>query len=191
MNSIWQWVAGCLGRRCRTGSLARWQRGTSLTGRALYAGSAAAPALSRSNGCTYASRERQSFWPIIARGPDVQAASNVIPDIISLTTGTNRRMMIIPCHVDHPSFGGFFKKFAFFVALCVLPRIFDNEWNPGVLFTMRFPTCCCSTCDARCPCHQSLEDETFGLTVLLYLDGPLAIFRDDCGVKSTVFLAHP
>jgi hypothetical protein len=100
-------------------------------------------------------------------------------------------MIIISCDVDHPAFGGFLKKLAFFVAFCVLPRVFDNERNPGVRFTMRFPACCCSTRDARCSFHQSVEDETLGLTILLYFDGSLAVFRIDRGVISTLLLAHP
>lgn len=132
------------------------------------------------------------FWPIIARGFYIQAATDVVLDIIDFITDVDRRMMIIPGDIDNSSFGSFLEKLAFFIALCVLPRVFDNKRNLEFRFTMCFPPCRCSTRDARCPHHQYIENETLGLTVFLYLDESLAVFRADGRIESILFLlAHP
>lgn len=104
-----------------------------MPSRALHTGLTAAPALIWSTNHTCATREYQSFsqmfWPIIARGFHIQAATDVVLDIIDFTTDVDRRMMIIPGNIDNSSFDSFLEKLAFFIALCVLPRVFDNKRN--------------------------------------------------------------
>lgn len=103
----------------------------------------------------------------------------------------NGFMMIVSCDVNDSPLGGFLKKLALFIPFCILPRVLNNKRSTGVRLTVCFPTCTCSTGDARCPFHQSFKDKALGTAISFYLHDSLITLLRDRGVKSTVSFTHP
>ena len=91
---------------------------------------------------------------------------DIIINIVFFTAYINYPVVIVPSYVNYFFLYYLTQQFAFFLALQILPRVFNNEgYLRGVPLIIYFLVGSRSTSNIACPLYRFVKDKTLSLTV--------------------------
>jgi hypothetical protein len=99
--------------------------------------------------------------------------------------------MVISGNVSNAFLSRLSEKFAFFVPISILPRVFDNKRCLRILLAMSSPTDSRPTGNAMCSLHDLVNDEALCFAVSFNVDILLIARCSNGRVKPKHLLVHP